>query len=239
MLQRLGDPAARKGTLTDMNDRLINYLIHCHLQLIILDDFHHLIDSETDHVLQAVSDWLKVLIKESGVPFLVVGIEHKVQRILEANSQLSRLFPVREMLEPLQWLATDTKRTREFAAFVNIMEKQIGLPLAPNVARAELLTRLHYATDGVVGNLMNLIRFSTLSAVQQNVQHIEMAILAATFDKYLSKHLMDKVNPFDASWGATFIAPNRTFYDRPEATGNRSRQRKKHVRTANELLKTS
>src|SRR5688572_3970894 len=75
MLERLGDPAAHRGALWSMNSRLIKLMQACDVQLAILDDFHHLIDTETNRILQKVSDWLKVLIKESGIPFLVVGIE--------------------------------------------------------------------------------------------------------------------------------------------------------------------
>ena len=60
-------------------------------------------DSETDKILAKVSNWLKVLIKETCVPFLVIGIEGKVEVILEANSQLSRLFAVREDLTRFRW----------------------------------------------------------------------------------------------------------------------------------------
>lgn len=75
LLAHLGDPAAHHGTLWAMNFRLIHLMMACQLELVILDDFHHLIDKETNRILEQVSDWLKVLIKETGIPFLVVGIE--------------------------------------------------------------------------------------------------------------------------------------------------------------------
>ena len=103
LLARLGDPGASHGTLWAMNFRLIRLMIDCQVELVILDDFHHLIDKETNRILEQVSDWLKVLIKETGIPFLVVGIEGKVERILETNAQLSRLFAVRQTLQPFRF----------------------------------------------------------------------------------------------------------------------------------------
>jgi hypothetical protein len=35
--------------------------------------------------VQVVSDWLKTIIKDAGIPFVVVGIEGEVSRILEAK----------------------------------------------------------------------------------------------------------------------------------------------------------
>ena len=112
-----------------MNSRLIQYIKHCQVQLVILDDFHHLIDKETNRVLETVSDWLKVLIKETGVMFLVVGIEGKVEQILEANPQLSRLFAVRETLEPFRYDPGAEHLILQFARFVQYTETVIETPL--------------------------------------------------------------------------------------------------------------
>ncbi len=207
MLARLGDPASYRGTLWSMNFRLINLMIACQVELAILDDFHHLIDKETNRILEVVSDWLKVLIKESGVPFLVVGIQGKVECILETNSQLSRLFAVRETLQPFSYDPADETSIREFAHFVQYAVKATQTPLLNALPQRELLYRLHYATDGIVGNLINLLRYAALLTRQRQQKEIDLNVLAATFQKRLSKHLKDKVNPFVLSAQEQFIAP--------------------------------
>lgn len=209
MLARLGDPAAHRGTLWSMNFRLIKLMIACQVELAILDDFHHLIDKETNRILEQVSDWLKVLIKETGVTFLVVGIEGKVERILNANAQLSRLFAVRETLEPFSYDPADEASIQTFARFVQYVEKVIEMPLPRSLPRLELLYRLHYATDGVVGNLMNLLRYAALIAQQQQRDAIDLPILRAAFHKRLSKHLRGKVNPFEMPASEAFVAPTK------------------------------
>ena len=105
-----------------MNFRLIRLMQDCQVELVILDDFHHLIDQETNRIMEQVSDWLKVLIKETGIPFLVVGIEGKVERILETNAQLSRLFAVRQRLAPFACDPQDEASLEEFARFVQYAE---------------------------------------------------------------------------------------------------------------------
>ena len=52
MLAGLGDPASQSGTLWAMNFRLIHLIVDCKVRLVILDDFHHLIDKETDRILE-------------------------------------------------------------------------------------------------------------------------------------------------------------------------------------------
>jgi hypothetical protein len=203
MLEQLGDPAAHKGPQWSMDSRLIKLIPECGIKLVILDDFHHLIDRDTDRILETVSDWLKVLIKKTNVPFVVVGIEGKVERILRSNPQLSRLFAARETLTPFDW---ETQR-KAFARFVEYVETAIGIPLSPGLPRDELIYRLHYATEGVVGNLMNLLRYAALITQQKKEASIELPTLSQAFQSRLSKHLRQKVNPFDTSPAEHFVAP--------------------------------
>jgi hypothetical protein len=207
MLEQLGDPAAHLGTVGSLNSRLIHLLKACQVELVILDDFHHLIDTETDRVLAKVSDWLKVLIKETGIPFLVVGVDGKVERILQANAQLSRLFAARETLLPFAWQPEQQQTIQGFHIFVNTMEKSMGKPLTQAVPRTELLYRLYYATDGVVGNLMNLLRYAVMLAEERSAPTLEVAILAQAFEKRMAKHLREKQNPFLLPPSERFLAP--------------------------------
>ena len=224
MLEELGDPAAYKGTLTSMNTRLIHFIKHCCVELVILDDFQHLIDSETEKILAKVSNWLKVLIKETGVPFLVVGIEGRVELILKSNKQLSRLFAVREELKRFEWNVSAPESIQEFADFVQLTEDVVGYNLPwRSDSDVDLLYRIHYATDGVIANLMNLMRGAALLAHKQGVDKLEMDLLSAVFAKRLSKHLYGRTNPFQTSVGEVFTLPKAAFVDEHNAVGRKGR----------------
>ena len=207
MLEQLGDPAAYMEVIGPLNSRLIKLLKACKVELVILDDFHHLIDTETDRVLAKVSDWLKVLIKETGIPFMVVGIEGKVERILRANPQLSRLFAARENLLPFSWQPEQQSTIQNFHVFVGTIEKSIGKPLTQTLPRTELLYRLFYCTNGVVGNLMNLLRYAVMLAEERAATTLELDILALAFEKRMSKHLPEKQNPFLVPANERFMLP--------------------------------
>jgi hypothetical protein len=235
MLAQLGDPAAHRGTLWSMNFRLIRLMIDCRVELVILDDFHHLIDKETNRILEQISDWLKVLIKETGLPFLVVGIAGKVESILEANAQLSRLFAVRETLEPFRFDPADQASIQEFAHLVRYAEQAIATPLPDTLPHLELLSRLHYATQGVVGNLMNLLRYAALLTRQEHQSRITLATLALAFDKRLAKHIKAATNPFVTLGGEQFVAPVSGSED---AAGT-SHTRKQRRPSAAAVLKAS
>ena len=224
-LQTLGDPAYDRGTRASMTHRLIGLLKDCEVELIILDDFQHLIDSETQHILAEVSDWLKYLIKETGVPFLVVGIEGKVEVILQANPQLSRLFAARETLRPFAWDVTQPQTIQDFSRFVAYVEQIVGKPLAAEPRRVEWLYRLHYATEGIVGNLMNVMRFAAALSELQDRAQLDLPLLALAFQQRLSKHLPGKVNPFTLPASESFIPPMVPASGAPQTVGRRSRSR--------------
>jgi hypothetical protein len=229
LLARLGDPAASRGTLWAMNFRLIHLMIACQVELVILDDFHHLIDMDTHRILEQVSDWLKVLIKETGIPFLVVGIEGKVEPILEANAQLSRLFAVRQTLQPFRYDPCDDASIQEFAHFVQYAEQVIGMPLPVTLPRLELLHRLHYATEGVVGNLMNLLRYAAWLTRQGHQEAVTLPTLASAFDKRLVSHVKKATNPFRLAPQEAFVAEE---VDRDESPA-----RKRHQPSAVQVLR--
>lgn len=206
-LRQLGDPAYDKGTRGALTIRLIELIQDCGVELVILDDFQHLIDSETDHILSQVSDWLKVLIKKTQVPFLVVGIEGRVEIILKANPQLSRLFATREKLNPFQWDWSQEETIQEFSRFVHYVEQASEQQLTTALPRLELLYRLHYATNGVVGNLMSLMLNTAVMASERGQSSLELACFSLAFCKKLAKHLQGKVDPFAETVGARFVPP--------------------------------
>jgi hypothetical protein len=195
MLESLGDPAAHRGTQWSMNSRLVKLIRACGVELVIMDDFHHLVDAETERILMAASEWLKVLIKETGIPFLVVGIVGKVEQVLKANSQLSRLFASREVLRPFHWDPADPGGSTDFIQFVRYAETAVGLHMVTPLGRGELLSLLHRATDGVVANIMNLLRYAQHNALDRGSDHIGLADLSWAYNERLAKHL-SRPDPF-------------------------------------------
>jgi hypothetical protein len=238
LLEALGDPAAHQGTQWSMNSRLITLLRACQVELVILDDFQHLVDADTDRVLKTVSEWLKVTIKNSGIPFVVVGISGAIEKILRENSQLSRLFASREELLPFTWERARAAECADFVEFVRCAEQAIGLPVVVPYGSVDLLDRIHWATYGVVANIMNLLRYAQDIALGRGSLQVEAQDLAWAYRKRLLKH-MGRINPFESAVWTRPAARNRSDSgdgSALQATGNRSRKRKHEQQSAGELL---
>ena len=243
MLEKLGDPgfALGRGRIDSLDSRLINHLQASKTELVILDDFHHLIDTETNRILAKVSNWLKALIKEAEIPFLVVGVEGQVEKILKANDQLSRLFAVRETLHPFTW-GSGKATIEEFARFIEYAEQALQMPLTKEIHRVELLYRLYYVTGGVVANIMNLLRAAQLVALTRKSLSIELCDLSQAFQKHLAKHVGITTDPFEVKQDR-FVPPTPLPDENIVSLGENnasqaSRRRKKREPKVSETLKT-
>lgn len=204
MLFTLGDPAAHRGTGTQMDARLDHLIQACGVNLVILDDFHHLLNISTEHRLKAVSDWLKVRIKNTGKTFLIVGIEGEIAKVLTYSPQLARLFAARTTLDPFSWDPTQPDLIIEFDLFIRLTESALHIQLPTSFPRAELLYRLHYATRGLVGNIVTLLRYTALLAEEQTLSLVSCPLLAQAFDHSLRDYLQLDHNPFDPAHGPWF-----------------------------------
>jgi energy-coupling factor transporter ATP-binding protein EcfA2 len=196
MLHALGDPRAFKGTQPEMNARLQGFLADCGTRLVILDDFHHLIDKQTNYILRDVSEWLKVLIKNTGIVYIVVGIEGETERILKANPQLSRLF-VREQLLPFSWQVENPDTVVKFSQLISYVQATLEITLAEEEPLPVLLFRVHQATDGVMSHIMNLFRQARRVQRRngQEGQPVSLAALATAYEERLQAHV-GRENPF-------------------------------------------
>jgi len=247
MLEVLGDPASEKGTLWAMGKRLIHLLLSCKVELVILDDFHHLIDRMKDKILFDAAEWLKTLIKETNIPFLVVGIAGRVEKILATNAQLSRMFAVRKTLRPFAFDVQKPETVKEFSRFIESFTSETNFPFDGGLSRLELLHRLHYATDGHVANITNLLKEAMKSAEKRGLATFDLRSLSEAFQKRLralmseqaDNPLNPKLDPFDVALGVTFKTADAPSLEQMSHTQPQRKPRKpKALPAVSETLKT-
>ena len=198
MLQRMGDPLWHKGTQTAMDLRLQHYIKACEVEIIILDDFHHLIERHKPHIVRTVANWIKVFIKQTGRPFLMVCIEGTSDQILGDvdNRQLSRLFAIRETLAPFSWNVRDSASIKAFDQFLKRAEGALDMPLHLRLPRINFLYRVHQATHGVVAHIMNLFRSAQLMAMKGERKMVRLDDFAKAYTDRLSYEVKLPQNPF-------------------------------------------
>jgi len=204
LLLALGDPLADKGTTYSKTLRLFRLLRECETGIIIIDEFHHIIDKDSKKILYTVSDWLKQLITKTELPLILVGLPHSV-KILEANSQLKRRFAMRDELINFIWItksknsgSTDKNVTgHDYRAFLKTLDEVLPLAEDSHLAGKSIAYRMWKATNGNVNRTMKLVHYATKLALKSNIEKITVRELNMAFEKLFSEDSAQ--NPFTIS----------------------------------------
>ncbi len=243
ILNAIGDPLAETGSKAVQTIRLMKFIEKCEVELIILDEFQHFIDRDSLKVLRTVTDWLKVLLEDTGVPLVLLGLNggdyaNHAEIIFDANPQLSRRFANRHTLEPFRFY--NTEEIIEFRKFLHIIDKSLPLECVSGLADVDMATRFYYASDGVVAYIMKLIKSGTSIALQKNEDQLTLDILTKAFDSHVHSDKSWKINPFRCSLKEVEKALQTLEDDRKTArlgVNNRLRYVKKDPK-ASEILRT-
>ncbi|WP_420794173.1 TniB family NTP-binding protein [Paenibacillus qinlingensis] len=80
----MGDLFFDKGTEKTKRVRIVDYIESKGVELLILDEFNHLLDSDTKCVLQKVADWIKGLANTIKNPIILSGVPD-AEKIFKVN----------------------------------------------------------------------------------------------------------------------------------------------------------
>jgi len=196
LLAALGDPRATSGTVGSMTYRLTRYFRDCQVELLILDEVQHFRDRDSRRVLENASNWLKTLIKETGVACVLVGLQGEAEEVVGLNPQLARLFGAPHVLLPFGWDERRPETVREFVSFLALVERALPLAERPALAEMGMARRLHGASGGVMAYLMELVRGATYLALAEGRATLDGEVLGRAFAQRLASVRRGTANPF-------------------------------------------
>lgn len=194
LLLALRDPAWSSGTVQTLTNRAVKLLQNCGVELIVMDEFHHLFDADRAKVMTKASQWLKVLIVNTGIPVVVCGMP-EAEYVLSAE-HTERRFKERLTLRCFTWRTPQGQR--EFCAMLKKLDESLPLTESSNLADPNLAGRFYLACRGVPDYLMTLVRGAAAEAIQRKNECIEQADLARIFERKLAQQrvLAGQTNPF-------------------------------------------
>ena len=195
LLTAIGDPAAERGTQISQTLRLKRYMEACKVELLILNEFQHFQDRDSLKILKTISDWLKVLMEQTNVPIILVGLPYSNSILDEkGNEQLQRRFASRIELKAF---AYGTSQEREdFRRFLKIVDDNLPLAEESDLADPDTALCVYAATNGVVAHVMKLLRRATVIALESNRERLTLDILSLAYEQRLAANNPSKANPF-------------------------------------------
>ncbi|RED52898.1 TniB family NTP-binding protein [Cohnella lupini] len=191
----LGDPNHFRGTESELTSR-VHYLFgKCEVKMFILDEFQHLIDSDTLHVLVTASNWVKTFTEEIKIPVVLCGMPESM-RIFINNPQLDRRFTNKIELPPFRY-GTAAEITT-FRKFLKEVEKQLPFAKPSNITDIGIADRIYYTSQGIPFYVMQLLIEATAYAVNAGNDSIEMKHLNQAFKKIKQTARPFTMNPFES-----------------------------------------
>ena len=188
----------KSGTEATLLDRAQTYIRKKRTEILFLDEFHHLVHSDSKSVAASVAETIKWLLIEAVVPVVMSGIEDAWKPI-RANTQLAmRCEKPLEMKKLDVTSATDRKLFGGFLAryLVEFETRKIASNATRLLHLPGIPDMIQDVSGGVLGRACNLIKEALFLAVLDGRDDIDPGDLAvATERKFVSMGLVNR-NPF-------------------------------------------
>jgi energy-coupling factor transporter ATP-binding protein EcfA2 len=233
LLFTLGDPLADKGSVGAKSVRLRGFFNDCGMEMLILDELQHIVDRDSDKVLQTVSNWLKDLIKDTKVATVLVGLQGEAERVVRTNPQLNGLFRPPLVLDPFTWDDADPATIKEFRKLLRELDGLLPLRESSDLGDRELAWRCFVASRGNLRLLMGLLRRAVVLALRRGCERLDLPLLADAFDSRLAGMWPGLVNPF---YGPSPALPPLPLVLPPDPPRRRRRGRRTSREGAGETL---
>ncbi len=191
LLVQLGDGAPDKGTKAGKLRRVTHHIREQRVQTILLDEGHHLIDSDSTRVLYSVSESIKSILNIGLCSVVLAGMP-ETEDVVEANPQLRGRLLEHCKLDGLNW--HDKEEQKTFRLILHRFDQETPLPSRAGLGDPRLALRIWLATRGLVGLVAQLLETAVIAAIEDHADHLTQARLALAFDAIHSNR--EKANPF-------------------------------------------
>jgi hypothetical protein len=193
LLYQLGDPLWSRGNTVSKSIRLRELLKRCRVRLLALDEFQHFVDVRQASIPNDVADWLKEQVEEARLSIVVLGLQRCLE-VLRQNEQLRRRFGATLHVGAFHWEVKEDRTT--YRAFLRAVEDQLPEYGMPSLSDTDMAFRMHYASYGLIGYTMKIIRGAARIARCHPRQEITMRTLSQSFAEHVWSERLDDPNPF-------------------------------------------
>lgn len=193
ILAALGRKRAHRGSAAEKSDLIVELFGKCGVEMLLLDEFHHLFFAPTLNHFRDVTDWLKRLLDATGIGMVGSGLPTS-ELVVDSNEQLARRFSARIRITP--FLLDDPEDFREFRAILKAFEKQLPLPCETPLFEANHARRFHIASYGLLDYVVKTLEGAVSVAAAAGLEVLDLQTLAAGFRNAIWRDVPERLNPF-------------------------------------------
>ena len=200
MLTQFNDPAPTIGDTLQLTNRLCQCIENCQTKLVILDEFHHLVDltKTSKRLNQNVASWIKNLVNRTGITFCLVGLP-EFESIIKDDTQLARRFPLSFKFRNLQYSPNKNGTIQKFLEQYqrNILENTpvtFVLPLHDQLLSLQIFA----ATNGNIAFINLLIKQTIFLTLNNNRTIVTTQDFAEIWETGITNYVtLTPHNPFN------------------------------------------
>jgi len=186
-----GDHSTR-GTRMSLTRNIKADLKTFRTEMVIADEFQN-VREEGEQGKSEVANWLKDIVKETGIPFVLAGLP-ETTTIIEADDQLHDLTEEPTVITAYNW--DDTPSKNAWCALLAEIDKALPFNERSGLAEKETAQNLFLCTMGYLRPLRTILRIAVARAIQNRAQCLIWDDLAAGYHR-IPKNPEVKGNPFD------------------------------------------
>ena len=193
LLHAIRHPEPCRGTSTQLTIKAGQSLMARGVQLVIIDEIHHLKSLTTRTVGQKVAHHIKTFLNSTSIPMLFVGVPRALD-LKKSDKELNWRTQYEIPIRPLDWW--DRQQQHEFRAILDQFESVLPFSRRSELDAKDLAARIHFATGGLVGAVSDLIYQTTTLALTRQRPCLTREDFADTYEHQFGLTLGKKSNPF-------------------------------------------
>lgn len=194
ILHSLGDHFFDKGTEKTMTVRTHLLLKECGVEMIVFEEFQHLIDSDTHKVIRKAADWVKTFSNEVKIPIILCGLP-ELEKIFVSNEQLDGRFPIRKTIPLYKYRDNEDKFM--FKTFLKNVDLALPFANQSHLANNEISSKIFYSSLGNTRQIMNLLEKATELVTSHGQDSISEEYLYLAFNEINNSQRPHIINPFN------------------------------------------
>ena len=209
LLEALGDPHAESGSAEDRLFRAAELMRACGVELVIVDEFHHIGNLDTRQGKIAL-DTIKNLMNKTFIPILLLGANSS-KALVRANPELSRRCTPKIQLDPFS--AKDAEHLVNFRRLLMSFHELLPTTGPSALIDASMTDALYQACHGLIGQLSQLLEMPLKATLYTKSQTLEREALRWAFETTIYPGCKPNRNPFDLKFdGRPLVMEGEPFH---------------------------
>jgi ABC-type oligopeptide transport system ATPase subunit len=178
-LHALGVRSTIHDTYGELIERLQIHVVGQQVRLLIFDEVHHVVEGHGPATAYEAVEVIKMLLLQARVQIACLGLAI-TETILDKNLELPRHCRGRIAMTPL---ADDFGTRSDFMRFLKALSRDLPFDTPSNLTDADIAVRIHVATGGLIGEIINLVHAACEVAIEHGSEGITRKLLAEVYGR--------------------------------------------------------